>query len=103
MIDETKEEFLTVLREILVTAEDLRADCLAGRRGDRPESAEELRIVMEELRDLEGRVLRGEPMPDFPARVREKRLGSARIALDWNYSPLAYRVMELSRLYTQLE
>ena len=58
---------------------------------------------MEELRDVEGRVLRGEPMPPFPARRREKRLGSERIALDWNYSPLADRVMELSRLYNQLE
>jgi hypothetical protein len=100
MIDEeTKTDFLNALEDVRTHAEALLADCRAGRRGNRPESEDELMTVLEELKEIEGRALRDDPRPDRPG---SHRLVSARIALDWNYSDLADRVMTLSGAWKAL-
>jgi len=101
MIDEeAKTEFMNALEDVRTHAEALLADCRAGRRGDRPESESELVMVLDELKEIEWRVQRDEPRPDnIPG---SKRLVSTRIALDWNYSDLADRVMTLSGVWKSL-
>ena len=80
-------------------AESLLAECRAGRRGDGIESEDELKTVLDELREIEGQVLRGDPLPVYDGR---RRLVMGRIALDWNYSKLASKVMDVCNLYRAL-
>jgi hypothetical protein len=96
---ETKQKFLEVLRDVRAKTGALLATLRAGKRGDIIENEDELKTVLDELRDVEGRVLRNEPIPEVGG---QRRLVSARIALDWNFSALASPVMDLSALYRAL-